>query len=85
MCRNITTLRGLEPPASSSEVEDAARQFIRKVTGLRTNAQLDHDDVRRVIDLIAHATQELLTALPAPRRPPAGPPGRRRPTDPTKS
>ena len=33
MCRNITELRGLQPPATDDEVEAAARQFIRKVSG----------------------------------------------------
>ncbi|WP_238438973.1 DUF2277 domain-containing protein, partial [Frankia nepalensis] len=35
MCRNITELRGLEPPATDDEIEAAALQFIRKVSGLR--------------------------------------------------
>ena len=34
MCRNITELRGLEPPATREEIEAAARQYIRKVTGI---------------------------------------------------
>ena len=34
MCRNITTLRGLEPPATSEEIEAAARQYVRKVSGV---------------------------------------------------
>jgi hypothetical protein len=34
MCRNITELRGLEPPATRQEIEAAAEQFIRKVTGM---------------------------------------------------
>ncbi len=36
MCRNITTLRGLEPPATSEEIEAAARQYVRKVTGVQS-------------------------------------------------
>lgn len=78
MCRNITVLRGLEPPASASEIDDAARQFIRKVAGLHSTSQLARDDVRHAIDQIARATSELLAQLPAPRRVPPGPPGRRR-------
>jgi hypothetical protein len=35
MCRNITELRGLDPPATDEEIEAAARQFVRKVSGLR--------------------------------------------------
>ena len=34
MCRNITELRGLEPAATSAEIEAAARQYVRKVSGL---------------------------------------------------
>ena len=35
MCRNITVLRGLEPPATPEEVEAAARQYVRKVGGVQ--------------------------------------------------
>ena len=34
MCRNITTLRGLAPPASPEEISAAARQYVRKVSGV---------------------------------------------------
>ncbi len=34
MCRNITTLRGLEPAATAEEIEAAARQDVRKVSGV---------------------------------------------------
>ena len=29
MCRNITTLRGLEPAATPGEIEAGARQYVR--------------------------------------------------------
>ncbi|MEM8705453.1 MAG: DUF2277 family protein, partial [Actinomycetota bacterium] len=35
MCRNITTLRGLEPGATPAEIEAAARQYCRKVSGVQ--------------------------------------------------
>ena len=35
MCRNITELRGLEPVATAEEIEAAARQYVRKVSGIR--------------------------------------------------
>lgn len=35
MCRNITTLRGLEPSATPDEIEAAARQYVRKVSGVQ--------------------------------------------------
>jgi len=34
MCRNITELRGLEPPATAGEIAAAARQYMRKVSGI---------------------------------------------------
>ncbi len=34
MCRNITELRGLEPAATAVEIEAAARQYVRKVSGI---------------------------------------------------
>ena len=33
MCRNIRPLFNFEPPASDSEVLDAARQYVRKISG----------------------------------------------------
>jgi len=40
MCRNITTLRGLEPDATPEEIEAAARQFVRKIGGTDLLAEL---------------------------------------------
>jgi len=77
MCRNITTLRGLEPEATDQEITDAARQFVRKVAGVSSPAQMSRDDVNAAIDRIAAATRELLGTLPARRTAPPGPPGRR--------
>ena len=36
MCRNITVLRGLQPPATAEETRAAARQYVRKVSGSAT-------------------------------------------------
>ncbi|MBM3670966.1 MAG: DUF2277 domain-containing protein [Actinobacteria bacterium] len=74
MCRNITELRGLEPPATHEEVDAAARQFVRKVTGIAkpTGDIADRCDAVAVTELI----EGLLAALP-PRRQPTIPPLRR--------
>ena len=78
MCRNITPLRGLEPPATAEEVESAARQYVRKVAAV-TGPQMTLPAIERAIDRIAAATAELLTELPPRRQPPAVvPPLRRR-------
>ena len=43
MCRNIVDLRGLEPAATPTEVEAAARQYVRKVSGVRNPNERSHD------------------------------------------
>jgi hypothetical protein len=79
MCRNITPLRGLEPPATTDEVTSAARQYVRKVAAVSTAGQMASPAIERAIERIAAATADLLAEMP-PRRtpPPVLPPLRRR-------
>ncbi|HYX43702.1 MAG TPA: DUF2277 domain-containing protein [Acidimicrobiales bacterium] len=79
MCRNITPLRGLDPPATAEEVESAARQYVRKVAAVSTAGQMASPAVERAIERVAAATADLLAEMP-PRRqpPPVLPPLRRR-------
>jgi len=79
MCRNITELRGLEPAATREEIEAAAAQYIRKVTGIsRPNPALA--DAMQVASLeVADITERLLAGLPARRQPPKTVPPLRRP------
>ena len=80
MCRNITPLRGLEPPATPEEVKSAARQYVRKVAAVSTAGQMANPAIERAIERVAAATTELLSELPPRRSPPAVvPPLRRRP------
>ena len=79
MCRNITELRGLEPPATDEEFEVAARQFVRKVTGIaKPNASII-TEFDAVAEQIAGLTKGLLTQLPPRRQPPKTVPPLRRP------
>ena len=79
MCRNITELRGLEPPATREEIEAAAKQFIRKVTGItKPNLSLVRAMDEASIE-IADITEQLLAGLPARRQPPKTVPPLRRP------
>ena len=52
MCRNITILRGLQPAATPEEIEAAARQYVRKVSGVQTVSAANEEPfelaVRRV-------------------------------------
>ena len=78
MCRNITTLRGLQPAATDDEVEAAARQYVRKVSGLQSTSTATEAAVDRAVANIASATRELLEALPPRRQPPKTVPPLRR-------
>jgi len=79
MCRNITPLRGLEPPATSEEVTSAARQYVRKVGAITTAGQMALPAIDRAVERIAAATADLLLELPPRRQPPTVvPPLRRR-------
>ncbi len=79
MCRNITELRGLEPPATREEIDAAARQFVRKVTGVsKPNAEVA-DRMETAALAVAEITSELLAGLPARRQPPRTIPPLRRP------
>jgi len=78
MCRNITTLRGLEPSATPDEIEAAARQYVRKVSGVQKTSEATVAAFEQAVAAVATATTDLLAALP-PRRvpPPTEPPLRR--------
>jgi hypothetical protein len=70
MCRNITILRGLQPPASPEEIEAAARQYVRKVSGA-TKPPVGAEAVfEAAVSAVAAATTTLLHELPARRQPP---------------
>ncbi len=70
MCRNITTLRGLEPVATPEEIEAAARQYVRKVSGVQSTSPQTEAAFEHAVTLIAEATTTLLKALPPRRQPP---------------
>jgi hypothetical protein len=79
MCRNITELRGLQPPATDEEIEAAARQFIRKVSGLRQPPPAASDAFESAVVDVTTVVHRLLGTLPARRQPPATVPPLRRP------
>ena len=78
MCRNITTLRGLEPSATPEEIEAAARQYVRKVSGVQKTSDATADAFERAVTQVTAATTELLAALPPRKVPPKTEPPLRR-------
>jgi hypothetical protein len=79
MCRNITTLRGLDPVATPEEIEAAARQYIRKVSGVQTVTDSTRAAFETAVAEVTAVTTRLLEALPPRRQPPATVPPLRRP------
>lgn len=81
MCRNITTLRGLEPPATPEEIRAAATQYVRKVSGVQAVSPAVASAFERAVAEVARATTDLLEQLPRRRTPPPTvPPLRRAPS-----
>jgi hypothetical protein len=75
MCRNIRPLFNIEPPASPEEIEDAALQLVRKVSGYQKPSRLNQAAFDQAVAQVAAALQALLDGLetsapkrPAPRR-----------------
>ena len=79
MCRNITTLRGLEPVATQEEVEAAARQYVRKVSGVQSLSDSTRDPFEDAVTAVVAATAALFAALPERKVPPRSVPPLRRP------
>jgi hypothetical protein len=79
MCRNITTLRGLEPPATAEEIEAAARQYVRKISGITHPAPATAEAFEQAVAEIASVTAKVLSNLPPRRQPPKAVPPLRRP------
>ncbi len=79
MCRNITELRGLEPAATDDEIAAAARQYIRKVSGLRDPSGPHSAALKAAVTDVTATTTRLLEQLPDRRQPPKTVPPLRRP------
>jgi hypothetical protein len=63
MCRSIKTLRGAEPPATAAEVEAAALQFVRKLSGYRSPSAANREVFDGAVEEIAGAAGRLLDGL----------------------
>jgi hypothetical protein len=63
MCRNIRTLHNFEPPATESEVHDAALQYVRKISGFTKPSQANAEAFERAVAEITHVSAQLLAEL----------------------
>ena len=63
MCRNIRQLHNFEPPASKEEVDDAALQFVRKISGSNKPSQANQEAFDLAVVEVGAATRKLLDSL----------------------
>jgi hypothetical protein len=63
MCRNIRTLFNFEPPATDAEVQAAALQFVRKLSGYHTPSQVNAEAFDRAVRDVTVIARRLVDAL----------------------
>ncbi|MEO7421626.1 MAG: DUF2277 domain-containing protein [Ornithinibacter sp.] len=63
MCRNIRQLHNFAPPATPDEVDAAALQYVRKVSGATRPSQANQKAFGDAVQEVAQITQRLLDAL----------------------
>ena len=63
MCRNIRQLHNFEPPATTKEVQEAALQYVRKISGSTKPSQANAEAFEQAVAEVAVATQKLLDHL----------------------
>jgi hypothetical protein len=65
MCRSIKTLRHLDVAATDDEVEAAALQYVRKVSGYRAPSPANREAFHTAVHEVAEASRRLLDAVTA--------------------
>jgi hypothetical protein len=63
MCRNIRQLHNFDPQATEEEIQDAALQFVRKISGSNKPSAANAEAFDRAVAEVAASTQKLLDAL----------------------
>ena len=70
MCRSIKRLRqptGVDP--SEDEIRQAARQFVRKISGIQHPSSRTEDAFQRAVDEVSVVATKLLQDLPPLQQP----------------
>jgi hypothetical protein len=63
MCRNIKTLFNFDPPATDAEVQAAALQFVRKLSGFTAPSKSNEEAFQRAVADVSVVARELLDSL----------------------
>jgi hypothetical protein len=63
VCRNIRTLYHFDPPVTDEEIQAAALQFVRKVSGFNQPSAVNREPFDRAVRDVAASVKELLDSL----------------------
>jgi hypothetical protein len=63
MCRSIKPLRNMDHPVTEQEIQEAALQYIRKVSGFRKPSKANEEVFNQAIEEVAETTRKMLENL----------------------
>ncbi len=63
MCRNIKTLFNYEPPATNEEIQAAALQFVRKLSGFNKPSKVNEEAFSLAVEQVTKASRILINSL----------------------
>ena len=63
MCRNIRQLHNFDPHATQEEIDDAALQYVRKISGSNKPSKANTEAFERAVEEVSAATRKLLDSL----------------------
>ena len=69
MCRSIKTLYNHEPKASQEDIEAAALQFVRKVSGYRKPSAVNEVAFNKAVHEITHVVEHMFADLQTTAKP----------------
>jgi hypothetical protein len=63
VCRNIRVLYNFNPPATNGEIQAAAEQYVRKISGFATPSAANEEAFNRAVKEVAKVSSTLLGSL----------------------
>ena len=63
MCRSIKPLRNMDHPVTEQEIQEAALQYVRKVSGYRKPSKTNEEAFNQAMAEVAEATRRMLESL----------------------
>ncbi|MFC4250681.1 MAG: DUF2277 domain-containing protein [Sinimarinibacterium flocculans] len=63
MCRNIKTLFNFDPPATDEEIQAAALQFVRKLSGFNRPSKINEAAFDLAVEQVTDVARTLMSSL----------------------